>query len=155
MIIILLLLSSLKNEVKLLVKLSSIKLCKKQIHLQKYTFVGHEWWKIFCSYLTETEPASRKWKVTRQSTPVLYRGEWSYKTKAAFLQGIPQPTINTEPSSAFANRRLPFIKVSQKADLDICFFDMTWWWFSFLLQCIKSAHNAQGFCIHQSPKRLP
>lgn len=53
------------------------------------------------------------------------RGEWSCKTKAAFLQGIPQPSINTEPSSAFANKRLLFIKVSKKADLDICFFDMT------------------------------
>lgn len=62
-----------------------------------------------------------------QCTPHLYfyRGEQDYKRKTAFLQTGPQSSINTEPNSAFANRRLLSIKVSKKADFGIDLFDRT------------------------------
>lgn len=62
------------------------------------------------------------------STPHLYfyRGEQDYKGKAAFLEAVPQSSINTEPESAFANRRLlsVLLKFARK-HFDIYFVDRT------------------------------
>lgn len=45
------------------------------------------------------------------------------KEKTAFLQAVPQPSINTEPNSACARRRLLSIKVCKEADFGIYSFD--------------------------------
>lgn len=92
-----------------------------------------------------------------QCTPHLYfyRGEQDYEGKTAFLQVVPQSSINTEPNAAFANRRLLSIKVCKKADFGIYSFDRTRdGGLGVFLQYVKSACYTRDLCIHPSHTKL-
>lgn len=62
-------------------------------------------------------PSRRKRKLAEHSPPVFYRGEQDYKGKTAFLEAVPQPSINTKPRFCLCKQEAHFcsIKVCKKA----------------------------------------